>query len=46
MEAEYAEVFPNDGSLSECGCYVRNPYALGIKRNVALVPLKHIDYQL
>ena len=25
---------------------MRNPSAIGLQRNVALVPLKHIDYQL
>ncbi len=30
----------------KCGCYIRNPSIIGLKFQKALVPLKHIEYDL
>ncbi len=29
-----------------CGCYIRKPDVLGIKKDNVMVPLKHIDYDI
>lgn len=43
MQIDY---FLQDLEPVKCGCYVRNPDAIGIKFRKALVPLRHIDYSL
>ena len=46
MIEEKHEAFLEDLSKFRCGCYLRRPAIVGIKFQKALVPLKHIDYQL
>lgn len=46
MQAELSHIFPADTGLGKCGCYVKNPNAIGISYGKALVPLRHIDYNL
>lgn len=46
MEINLAQVLLEDASPIKCGCYIRNPHALGLQFNKALVPLRHIEYHL
>ena len=47
MDIDLDRIFPEDiPRAKKCGCYIRRPHTYGIKRNIAIVPLKHIDYQL
>ena len=46
IEVPLKDIFLPDSHAKKCGCYIRNPHLYDIPHARAMMPLKHIDYEV